>query len=97
MRFRVPDPRTPLPNLLRRAGYIPWTEGAGESSFIRRPGAGPYPRFHLYARSDGATVELNLHLDQKRPSYQGAHAHSGEYDGPPVEGEAARIQGLIGA
>lgn len=82
--------------MLRRAGFVPWTEGAGESSFIRRLGVGPYPRFHLYARSDGATVELNVHLDQKRPSYRGTHAHSGEYDGPLVEGEVERIRGLLG-
>lgn len=97
MRFQLPDLATPLPTTLRRAGYVPWTEGAGEASFIRRVGTGPYPRFHLYARPNrDGVLDLNLHLDQKRPSYAGSHAHSGEYEGPILDAEVARIRAALG-
>ena len=61
-----------------------------------------YPRFHIYIeevkpRTDsqsefGAGVIFDLHLDQKRPIYEGVTAHSGEYDGEVVEREAERIR-----
>lgn len=38
---------------------------------------------------------FNLHLDQKKPSYKGSHAHSGEYDGKLVKEEAERIKSLL--
>src|SRR3989338_10126679 len=38
---------------------------------------------------------LNLHLDQKKPSYAGAHAHNAEYEGELVEAEGKRLEGLI--
>ena len=34
---------------------------------------------------------FSLHLDQKKPIYEGTHAHNGEYFGPVVETEADRI------
>jgi len=36
-----------------------------------------------------------LHLDQKKPSYQGQTKHSGEYEGELVEVEKARILQLL--
>lgn len=51
------------------------------------------------------TFVFNLHLDQKKPSYfahrsfseggSRTHAHSGDYDGQVVEGEARRIQSIL--
>ena len=38
---------------------------------------------------------FNLHLDQKKPSYEGSRGHSGEYDGPVVEEEVKRIKELL--
>ena len=38
---------------------------------------------------------FSLHLDQKKPVYQGAHAHSGEYFGPVIDEEAARIKSIL--
>lgn len=35
---------------------------------------------------------INLHLDQKKPSYAGTSAHAGEYEGPVVEREASRLR-----
>jgi len=79
-------------NLMRQAGYHPEAgdEKTGEPSFIRRLGTDDYPRFHAYVSRE--TSEINLHLDQKKPSYEGATAHSGEYDGELVEKEAERIK-----
>ena len=80
--------------LLRRAGYgyerkHPET---GEFSFGRRLGVYQYPKFHAYARKENGNLIVNLHLDQKRPSYESSHAHSGEYDGEVLEQEAERIK-----
>ena len=38
---------------------------------------------------------INLHLDQKKPVYKGAPAHSAEYEGEVVEKEAERIKKII--
>lgn len=40
---------------------------------------------------------INLHVDQKAPTYQRGRAHAGEYDGPLVEQEAARLRELAQA
>lgn len=55
-----------------------------------------FPRFHVYIEDQGESVIFDLHLDQKRPSYEGSSMHSGEYDGTAVEREAARIRGFVG-
>ena len=83
--------------LMRRAGYgferkDPKT---GEDVFSRRLSANWYPKFHVYAHKEGDTLFVNLHLDQKKPTYAGVSAHSGEYDGEIVEQEAERIKALI--
>lgn len=41
------------------------------------------------------TYVFNLHLDQKKPSYGGSHAHSGEYDGEIINEEVERIKSLL--
>lgn len=51
-----------------------------------------YPRFHLYIKDKGDVIIFDLHLDQKKASYKGQRAHSGEYDGPLVEEEIGRIE-----
>lgn len=85
-------------NLMRQAGYHPHETGeerVGESSFVRRFGAADYPRFHAYVSlqpGSDQVPEINLHLDQKKPIYKGAAAHSGEYDGVLLEKEAERIK-----
>ena len=63
----------------------------GKTSFAKRIHRDFYPRFHIYIKEDGDTVVFDLHLDQKRPIYEGVTAHSGEYDGEVVEREGARI------
>ncbi len=83
--------------LLRRAGYgfERKDPDTGEDSFGRRLSAGQFPKFHIYAHKEGDTLFVNLHLDQKKPTYEGSTAHSGEYDGGVVEQEAERIKFMI--
>ena len=82
-------------NLMRRAGYgfAGTDEQTGELNFTRRLSGGDYPRFHVFIKSDGDFVFVNLHLDQKKPSYRGTRAHSGEYeDSELLEKEAEIIK-----
>mgnify|MGYP000851654680 CR=1 FL=1 len=84
--------------LMRQCGYgMIQNRRTGEISFARRLSNGLYPRFHAYVdtRADGFTV--NLHLDQKAPSYGNETAHSGEYDGQVVEAEGERLRRVIEA
>ena len=82
-------------SLMRKAGY--YFQGKDEEKseliFIRPPKG--YPRFHLYLKIENDNLIFNLHLDQKRPIYKGATAHSGEYEGDLVEKEAERIKQLL--
>lgn len=70
-----------------------------------------YPRFHAYVhpvkslRSKFNRVKIddfsrgtiiNLHLDQKKPVYKGAPAHSAEYEGKVIKKEAERIKQVLG-
>ena len=86
---------TPL-NLLRRLGYafLRRDERTGEMSFAKRMSSGDYPRFHIFAGQNAkGDTTLNLHLDQKKPSYQGSSSHSGEYqDEGVLKQEAERIE-----
>ncbi|OGY46517.1 MAG: hypothetical protein A3A24_03890 [Candidatus Buchananbacteria bacterium RIFCSPLOWO2_01_FULL_46_12] len=85
-----------LRNFLRRCGYQELSDiNNGTTSYKRRLTGDYYPRFHLYPKLEDGRNLLSLHLDQKKPSYPGAHAHSAEYDGSVVSDEAARIAGLI--
>jgi hypothetical protein len=67
----------------------------GKTSYAKRIHRDFYPRFHVYIQTEGETVIFNLHLDQKRPIYEGVTAHSGEYDGEVVEREGERIASSI--
>ncbi len=58
---------------------------------LARPSKG-YPRFHLFLKIQGDNLFFNLHLDQKKPTYEGTPAHSGEYDGELVSKEVERIK-----
>ena len=79
---------------LRDAGYT-YIESrhTGQGSYARPIGGGNYPRLHVYIEEHPNQVVFNLHLDQKQASYEGVTAHSGEYDGPLVEQEVARLKG----
>lgn len=66
-----------------------------EWSFMRRMSGYDYPRFHAYVHLESDALVVNLHIDQKKPSYSGSRAHSGEYSGELVEQECQRIMGLL--
>ncbi|MFH1291875.1 MAG: hypothetical protein ABIH87_01625 [bacterium] len=63
-----------------------------KSSFVKRLRGSLYPRFHIHIKETQEQYMLNLHLDQRYTRYKGATAHSGDYDGPVVEGEVERIK-----
>lgn len=81
---------------LRQAGYAYIRErDSRQDSFVRRLGSNFYPRLHMYIEQAGGKIIFNLHLDQKQPSYGGAHAHNAEYEGEVVEEEMERLKRLI--
>lgn len=81
--------RENLYSFLRKCCYIPFYD-----SYIKLLSSGSYPRFHIHAQETEKQYILNLHIDQKRPSYGKETAHSGEYEGNIVEKEAERIKSL---
>lgn len=97
MKFSISLEKDHILGIMRRCGYAPdgRDERTGEVRFFKSLGGRRYPRFHLYAVVQDDEAILNLHLDQKQPSYQGSSAHSGEYEGPLIEQEASRIQSLV--
>jgi len=88
---------------MRQIGYMPsYFQNDGQFSIIKKVDRNDYPRFHLYiikaqneGRGGAKAYIFNLHLDQKKPSYEGQTGHSGEYEGGVVEAEAKRIKGLL--
>ncbi len=103
MRLNFDQPNDSALNALRRAGYafLRKDDRTGEMSFVKRVGGGDYPRFHIYVRTSAkGAVEINLHLDQKKASYEGATAHSGEYESEEnkwLEKEAEMIKREFGS
>jgi len=85
-------------NLMRRVGFFEnFDRNTGEVSYIRRLSRQAYyPRYHVYL-NEAQTGEriINLHIDQKRPSYSNTTAHSGEYNSPVVQSEGNRIKFIL--
>ena len=78
--------------LIQKCGYGQITNRHNnEVSYVRRLGSQLYPRFHVYVNKAEEGFELSMHLDQKKASYKGQTAHSGDYDGEVVQIEATRI------
>ncbi len=100
MTIRIPNFKQGAVDFMRSCGYAfdretgpPRGEAGAEASCMRRISGHDYPRYHAYVKKEGAALIVNLHIDQKKPSYGGAdHAHNGEYDGELVEREADRIR-----
>jgi hypothetical protein len=91
MTFRINNFGYNILQLARRLGYKPLGRTpAGELNCVR-PLGGPYPRFHIYLKEDPKVIVMNIHLDQKKPSYEGTHAHGGDYDSETVQAEVDRI------
>jgi excinuclease UvrABC nuclease subunit len=79
----------------RDIGYVIIDTNGNENNLVRKLHGDNYPRFHIYLKQTGENLIFSLHLDQKKPSYSGSHAHSGEYFGPVVEAEADRIKEIL--
>ena len=81
---------------MRRAGYgFIIDRKTGNETFVRNLGREHYPRFHMYIKDDEKKIEFSLHLDQKKTSYAGSHAHSAEYGGEVVEIEIERLKNML--
>lgn len=81
---------------MRSRGYATGYHRGEETDFVRRITGQDFPRFHAYTHMEGSSFIVNLHLDQKKPSYAGSgHAHGGEYDGNLIEEEIKRIRGSM--
>ena len=95
MKIAIQKLNIPPQNFLRQCGYleIQNPHKNNEISYARSLSPGRfYPRFHAYPETAGKGFSLSLHLDMKKPSYEGSSAHGGEYDGAAVENESERIQ-----
>lgn len=94
MEMIIPDSgRFNIINFIREVGYsmLPLSKN-GSLNFQKRLTANTYPRLHIYVKKERGEHILNIHLDQKKSSYEGYSAHSGEYEGELVENEVKRIQ-----
>lgn len=97
MRFVIPKLSITPKYFLRRCGYIEIQNPHKnfETSYAKSLDPGRfYPRLHVYIEPTENGTGLSIHLDAKKPSYEGSSAHSGEYDSPLVKEEAGRIQNL---
>ena len=95
MKILIENKNETVVTLARKIGYRPMgVDEKGEYNLVR-PLSRDYPRFHIYVKKEGDTFYINLHLDQKQPSYKGSSAHSGEYEGELVEREAERIKNIL--
>lgn len=94
MTIRINNFKQSPVDFMRSCGYAFDRETGIEASCMRRLSGHDYPRYHAYVKKDGTALIINLHIDQKKPSYDGTRAHSGEYDGDLVEREMERIQGF---
>jgi hypothetical protein len=93
--FKQSEISDPEKNILR-CGYAKIIDRRmNKISFAKRIHRDFYPRFHVYIKIENSTVIFDLHLDQKRPIYEGVTAHSGEYDGEVVEREAERVRVIL--
>ena len=96
MKIRLENFNKNIQNFIRDCGYQPISRTEkGELNCVRSLVGRDYPRFHCYIKQEGKDLVINLHLDQKKPSYAGASAHSGEYEGEIVEEEAMRIRAVF--
>ena len=79
MHLEIPNLNTNPVNALRRAGYTFQHHHGDEMSFVRSFSASGYPRFHIYAKTVGTTLEISIHLDMKKETYGEDTRHHGEY------------------
>lgn len=83
---------------MRSCGYKPWRNPkTGQQSFIRRTGAGFYPRFHcLMFRDREDNIIADVHFDKIRPMHKLGVRSYEDFESPVVQDEAARIAKITG-
>ncbi len=94
MRFTIPKLSVSPQYFLRTCSYIEIhnPHKNDEISYARSLDPGRfYPRFHIYLENANGETMISMHLDMKKPSYEGSSAHSGEYEGTVVEEEKRRL------
>jgi hypothetical protein len=96
MKIRIDTIKENPVTLLRRAGYVFQRNERDEMSFIRPMARSGYPRFHMYTHSEGTSLIIDFHLDQKRETYGSGTRHQGEYaDEGALQTEANRIKQML--
>lgn len=95
MHFKFKKPNTNIIDLIRQAGYSFRGRVGSEMAFMKRVGLSEYPHFHIYLKEERENYILNLHLDQKEPSYKGAPKHGAEHSSELVVKEMERIKNTI--
>lgn len=96
MFFSVVNQKENLISFVRRLGYKPLGYTPKNELNCVRSLSSDYPRFHAYIKEEEGKFIFSLHLDQKKPSYEGATAHSGDYDSEIIKEEAERIREMVG-
>ncbi|MCF7795332.1 hypothetical protein K9M50_03165 [Patescibacteria group bacterium] len=78
---------------LRTLGWAQIYDRRGDKfSYVKRLSRDFYPRLHLYVKKYPDNYVFDLHLDQKKASYEGHSAHSGEYEGDLVNNALESIK-----
>jgi len=98
MDFNIKNLQESAVSISRKIGYVIIdTNEKGEYNMVRKLSRDNYPRFHIYLSQQAGGWKFSLHLDQKKPVYEGSggHAHNGEYFGPIIDGETDRVKGLL--
>ena len=96
MTFKLNNLNYNVVNLMREIGYNPIAQTPeGELNCVRVLAGHDYPRFHIYLKEDKEILTFNIHLDQKKPSYEGTAAHGGDYESETVKDEVKRIKEII--
>ena len=82
--------------LMRKIGYLPLRDPRSrELGYVRRLGAGFYPRFHAHPSLDqNGNLIIDLHFENYKPMHLRGTTRS-EREGQVLEEEAERIQRLL--
>jgi len=91
MKFETEKKKISKVNLCRELNYKVHRKGE-EFNCVKPLNNRDFPRFHLFIEEEDDVLKFKLHLDQKRSSYEGTNAHSGEYESERVEQEVERIK-----
>jgi hypothetical protein len=87
-----------IEKFLRTLGWAQIYDSRGKKySYVKRLSRDFYPRIHLYVKEYPDNYVFDLHLDQKKASYKGQSAHSGEYEGEVVNNTLETIKRALKA